>query len=183
MRRVRSSSVVFVCALALTFSLGGGVAGAQTSQPATDVCSLLRVKEVSKTLGQPVGDGAPSSEALPNNGGTEDRCTWETTEPNTGILEDTRLQLVLGVQSNCARPDPKGCFRSDKQQAESAHEEKDLKKIRGNEAFYVFTGEVEVLVGERILNVHFNYFDTTMFSRRQFERRTVDAAKKAVGRM
>jgi hypothetical protein len=183
MRRVRSSSIVVVCALALTFSVGGGVAGAQTSQPATDVCSLLRVKEVSKTLGEPVGEGVPSARELPGTGGTEDSCTWETTEPNTGILEDTRLQLVLGLQSNCARPDPEGCFRSDKQQAESAHEEKDLKKIRGNEAFYVFTGEVEVLVDERILNVHFNNFDTNMFSRRQFERRTVDAAKKAVGRM
>jgi hypothetical protein len=55
-----------------------------------------------------------------------------------------------------------------------------LKRIRGREAFYVFTGEVEVLAGKRILNVHFNNFDTNMFGRKDFERRTVDAAKKAV---
>jgi hypothetical protein len=67
--------------------------------------------------------------------------------------------------------------------AKGKHEEKDLKKIGGNEAFYVFTGEVEVLVGARILNVHFNNFDTNMFSRKSFERRTVDAAKRAEKRM
>ena len=161
----------------------GGIAGAQTPAQATDVCTLLRAKEVEKTLGQPVAEGTPSSRELPASGGTEDRCTWETTAPNTGFLADTRLQLVLSLQSNCARPDPKGCFRSDKQLHESKHEEKDLKKIRGREAFYVFTGEVEVLTGKRILNAHFNNFDTNMFGRKDFERRTVDAATRAVKRL
>jgi hypothetical protein len=161
----------------------GGVAGAQAAAQATDVCKILRGKEVEKTLGQAVAAGTPSSRELPGTGGVEDRCTWETSAPNTGILGDTRLQLVLSVQSNCARPDPKGCFKGDKQEAEGKHEEKDLKKIRGHEAFYVFTGEVEVLVGKRILNVHFNYFNTTMFGRKDFERRTVAAAKLAVKRL
>ena len=164
--------------------MGAGVdAGAQASQPTTDVCKLLRVKEVEKTLGQPVGEGAPSTRELPGTGGTEDRCTWETTAPDTGILRDTRLQLVVSLQSNCVRPDPKGCFKGDKRVAEGKHEEKDLKKIRGHDAFYVFTGKVEALVGKRILNVHFNNFDTNMFDRKDFERRTVDAAKKAVKRL
>jgi hypothetical protein len=161
----------------------GGVAGAQTPAQATDVCTLLRVKEVEKTLGQPVAAGTPSSRELPGTSGVEDRCTWETSAPNTGFLSDTRLQLVLSLQSNCAQPDPKGCFKSDKQLHESKHEEKDLKKIQGRQAFYVFTGEVEVLVGKRILNVHFNNFDTNMFGRKDFERRTVDAAKNAVKRL
>jgi hypothetical protein len=87
---------------------------------------------------------------------------------------------VLSVQSNCARPDVKGCFRLD----ELDHRDGavDVKKL-GNEAFYVFTGEVEVRVGKRILNVHFNNFDTNMFSRKDFQHRTVDAAKKAVKRL
>jgi hypothetical protein len=181
MRFSRALPVLGACALAVSALTGTSVA--QTPEPATDVCTLLTVSEVSKTLGQPVGEGVASTSELPGTGGTEDRCTWETQAPNTGILSDTRLQFVASVQSNCARPDPKGCFRSDKQEAESDHEEKDLKKIRGNEAFYVFTGEVEVLVGQRILNVHFNYFDTNMFSRKSFERRTVDAAKRAVKRL
>ena len=159
------------------------VAGAQTPDPAPDVCRLLTVSEVEKTLGQPVGEGTPSTRQLPGSSGTEDQCTWETQAPNTGILSDTRLSFVASVQSNCAQPDPKGCFKSDKQAAESKHEEKDLKKIGGNEAFYEFTGEVEVLVGRRILNVHFNYFDTNMFSRKSFERRSVAAAKLAVKRL
>jgi hypothetical protein len=161
----------------------GGVASAQTPAQPTDVCTLLRVKEVEKTLGQPVAEGTPSSRELPGTGGVDDRCTWETTAPNTGFLNDTRLQLVLSIQSNCARPDPKGCFKSDKQLAQGKHEEKDLKKIRGREAFYIFTGEVEVLVGKRIVNVHFNNFDTNMFGRKDFERRTVDAATRAVKRL
>jgi hypothetical protein len=57
-----------------------------------------------------------------------------------------------------------------------------VKKL-GDDAFYVFTGEVEVRVGKRMLNVHFNNFDTNMFSRKDFQRRTVDAAKKAVKRL
>lgn len=161
----------------------GEVAGAQTPAQATDMCTLLRVKEVEKTLGQPVAEGTPSARELPGTAGVDDRCTWETTAPDTGFLRDTRLQLVLSVQSNCASPDPKGCFKGDRQVAKGKHEEKDLKKIRGHEAFYEFTGEVEVLVGKRILNVHFNNFDTNMFGRNDFERRTVDAAKLAVKRL
>ena len=42
---------------------------------------------------------------------------------------------------------------------------------------------MNVLVGQQILDVHFNNFDTNMFSRKSFERRTVDAAKRAVKRM
>jgi hypothetical protein len=183
MRYVRAVSALGVLALVLGVGGGGGaLAGAQGTEP-TDVCTLLTVGEVGKALGQPVGEGTPSARELPGTGGSEEQCTWETQAPNTGILSDTRLQFVVSVQSNCARPDPKGCFRSDKQEAESDHEEKDLKKTGGNEAFYVFTGEVEVLVGQWILNVHFNYFDTNMFSRRTFERRTVDAAKRAVKRL
>jgi len=161
----------------------GGVAGAQTAAQATDLCTLLRVKEVVKALGQPVAAGTPSSRELPGTAGVEDRCTWETIAPDTGFLRETRLQLVLAVQSNCASPDPKGCFKADKQVAKGKHEEKDLKKIRGREAFYVFTGEVEVLAGTRILNVHFNNFDTNMFGRKDFERRTVDAAELVVKRL
>jgi hypothetical protein len=182
MRRFGRLSLLGALALALVVG-AGGVAGAQDSQAPPDVCTLLTAKEVEKTIGQPGDPGAPSAQDLPPNGGAEDRCTWETTAPNTGFLSDTRLQLVLSVQSNCARPDPKGCFRGDKQEAEGEHEEKDLKKIRGREAFYLFTGEVEVLVGEQILNVHFNNFDTNMFGRKEFERRTVNAAKNAVKRL
>jgi hypothetical protein len=180
MRRV---SAVFASVLAFGVVGMASPVGAQTPEPTSAVCSLLTVGEVGTVLGQPVSDGVATQSELPGNGGTEDRCTWETTASDTGIISGSRLQFVASVQSNCARPNPKGCFRSDKQEAESDHEEKDLKKIRGNEAFYVFTGEVEVLVGQRILNVHFNYFDTNMFSRRRFERRTVDAAKKAVKRL
>jgi hypothetical protein len=42
---------------------------------------------------------------------------------------------------------------------------------------------VEVRLGKRILNVHFNNFETNMFSRKDFQRRTVDAARKAVKRL
>jgi len=93
------------------------------------------------------------------------------------------VQVVASLQSNCANPDPKACFKADRQVAEGKQEEKDLKKIGGNEAFYVFTGEVEVLVGPRVLNVHFNNFNTNMFSRKSFERRAVDAAKRAEKRL
>jgi hypothetical protein len=169
---------------AVALGVGGGSAVASAQTPAaTDVCTLLTVGEVEKTLGQPVGEGTPSTRELPGSSGTEEQCTWETQAPNTGILSDTRLSFVASVQSNCAQPDPKGCFKSDKQAAESKHEEKDLKKIGGNDAFYEFTGEVEVLVGRQILNVHFNYFDTNMFNRKSFERRTVAAAKLAVKRL
>jgi hypothetical protein len=182
MRQVGAASLLTALSLLLVLA-GGAAAGAQTPEPSTNVCALLTVDEVGKTLGQPVSVGTPSARALPGTSGTEEQCTWETQAPNTGIISDTRLQLVVSLQSNCARPDPEGCFRSDKQEAEADHEEKNLKKIRGNEAFYVFTGEVEVLVGDRILNVHFNYFDTNMFSRKGFERRTVGAAKRAVKRL
>jgi hypothetical protein len=180
---MRRTSVVFASVVALGVVSVAAPVGAQTPEPTSDVCSLLSVAEVGKVLGQPVSEGVATTSELPNNGGTENRCTWETTAPDTGIISDSRLQFIASVQSNCARPDPEGCFRSDKQEHENDNEEKDLKKIRGNEAFYVFTGEVEVLVGQRILNVHFNYFDTNMFSRRSFERRTVDAAKRAVKRL
>jgi hypothetical protein len=180
MRRV---SVVLASVVALGVVGVASPVGAQAPEPTSEVCSLLTVAEVGKALGQPVSEGVVTTRELPGNGGTEDRCTWETTAPNTGILSDTRLQFVASVQSNCASPDPKGCFKGDKQVAKGKHEEKDLKKIRGHEAFYEFTGEVEVLVGQQILKVHFNYFDTNMFSRRSFERRTVDAAKRAVKRL
>jgi hypothetical protein len=180
MGQARAASLLGALSLVLA---GSAVAGAQAPEPSTNVCALLTVDEVGKALGQPVAVGTPSTRTLPGTGGIEEQCTWETQAPNTGVISDSRLQLVVSLQSNCARPDPKGCFRSDKQEAEADHEEKDLKKIGGNEAFYVFTGEVEVLVGERILNVHLNYFDTNMFSRKGFERRTVDAAKRAVKRL
>jgi hypothetical protein len=180
MRRV---TVVFASVVALGVVEVASPVGAQAPEPTPEVCSLLTVEEVGKVLGQPVSEGVATTSELPSNGGTEDRCTWETTAPNTGILSDTRLQFVASLHSNCARPDPKGCFKDDKREAENDNEEKDLKKIRGNQAFYVFTGEVEVLVGPRILNVHFNYFDTNMLSRKSFEQRTVDAAKRAVKRL
>jgi hypothetical protein len=103
----RFGVLVVFGALAVGAFLGGGVA-AGAAQAATDPCKLLRVKEVEKTLGQPVAPGVPSSEELPGNGGSEVRCTWETTAPDTGFLGGTRLQLVASVQSNCARPDMKG---------------------------------------------------------------------------
>jgi hypothetical protein len=180
MRLARAVSLLGALALAVG---GAAAAGAQTPESTTDVCALLTVSEVGKTLGQPVVAGTRSARELPGSSGSEQQCTWETEAPNTGFLSDTKLQLVVSVQSSCARPDPKSCFKSDKQAAESKHEEKDLKKIIGNEAFYVFTGEVNVLVGQQILDVHFNNFDTNMFSRKSFERRTVDAAKRAVKRM
>jgi hypothetical protein len=179
----RAGVLLLFGAVALGVGDGSVVASAQTPEPASNVCALLTVGEVEKTLGQPVGEGTPSTRELPGSSGTEEQCTWETQAPNTGILSDTRLSFVASVQSNCAQPDPKGCFKSDKQAAEGKHEEKDLKRIGGNEAFYEFTGEVEVLVGRQILNVHFNYFDTDMFSRKSFERRTVAAAKLAAKRL
>lgn len=118
-------------------------AGAQSPDGATDVCSLLTVREVAKTLGQPVREGMPSSRELPRNQGIRDTCTWETQQADTGIREEL-----------------------------------DLKKVGGNEAFYVFAGEVEVLV-----DVHFNDFDTNMFGRREFVRGTVDAANRAEKRL
>jgi hypothetical protein len=182
MRFLRAISVLGVLVLGIA---GGGnaLAGAQSPEQTAGVCALLTVSEVGKTLGQPVSEGTPSTRQLPGSSGTEEQCTWETQAPDTGILSGTRLSFVASAQSNCASPDPKGCFKSDKRAAESKHEEKDLKKIGGHEAFYVFTGEVEVLVGQRILNVHFNYFDTNKFSRNSFERRTVAAAKLAVKRL
>ena len=41
----------------------------------------------------------------------------------------------------------------------------------------------EVLAGKRILNIHFNNFDTNMFGRKEFIRRSVDAAKRAEKRL
>ena len=181
MRLPRAASFLGACALAV--GAGTGTAPAQTPDGPTDVCSLLTVDEAAKTLGQPVGDGTPSTRELPGTQGSRDSCTWETQQADTGILSGTRLELVASLQSNYADPDPKACFTADKRVAQGKHEEKDLKKIGGNEAFYVFTGEVEVLVGPRILNVHFNNFNTNMFSRMSFERRTVDAAKRAEMRL
>jgi hypothetical protein len=149
----------------------------------TDVCKLLTVKEAAKTLGQPVGEGTPSTRELSGSQGTQDTCTWETQQADTGILSGTRLQLVASLQSKCADPDPKACFTADKRVARGKHEEKDLKKTGGHEAFYEFSGEVTVLVAPRILNVHFNNFNTNMFGRKIFERRTVDAAKRAEKRL
>jgi hypothetical protein len=175
---------VFAVAVVLALAVDGVVAraGAQAPDVPPDVCKLLTVKEVGKTLGQPVGEGAPSSRELSGSQGTRDSCTWETQQAGTGILGGTQLQLVASVQSNCS-PDAKSCFRSDKQIAEGKHDELDLKKIGGNEAFYVFAGEVEVLAGRRILDVHFNNFDTNMLGRKEFIRRTVDAAKRAEKRL
>jgi hypothetical protein len=180
--RIRRA-VPFLGACALAVGAGAGTAGAQAPEGPIDVCTLLTVDEAAKTIGQPVGEGTPSSRELPSSQGTRDSCTWETQQADTGILSGTRLQLVASLQSNCANPDPKTCFTADKRVAEGKHEEKDLKKIGGHEAFYEYTGEVEVLVGPRILNVHFNNFNTNMFSRKSFERRTVDAAKRAEKRL
>jgi hypothetical protein len=176
-------AMTFLGACALAVGAGAGTATAQTPEGPTDVCALLTVDEVAKTIGQPVGEGTPSTRELSGSQGTRDSCTWETQQADTGILGGTRLQLVASLQSNCANPDPKACFKADKQVARGKHEEKDLKKISGHEAFYEYTGEVEVLVGSRILNVHFNNFNTNMFSRKSFERRTVDAAKQAEKRL
>jgi hypothetical protein len=182
MRLLGRALTAVACALAFASTGVGGVAGAQSPDGATDVCKLLTVQEVAKTLGQPVGEGTPSSRELPSDQGTRDTCTWETQQADTGILSGTRLQLVASVQSNCS-PGAKSCFKSDKQVAQGKHEELDLKKIGGNHAFYVFTGQVEVLVGTRILDVHFNNFDTNMFGRKEFIRRTVGAAKRAEKRL
>jgi hypothetical protein len=176
-------AIPFLGACALAVGASTGTAGAQTTEGPIDVCTLLTVDEAAKTIGQPVGEGTPSSRELPSSQGTRDSCTWETQQADTGILSGTRLQLVASLQSNCANPDPKTCFTADKRVAQGKHEEKDLKKIGGHEAFYEYTGEVEVLVGPRILNVHFNNFNTNMFSRKSFERRTVDAAKRAEKRL
>jgi hypothetical protein len=176
-------AIPFLGACAFAVGASTGTAGAQTTEGPIDVCTLLTVDEAAKTIGQPVGEGTPSSRELPSSQGTRDSCTWETQQADTGILSRTRLQLVASLQSNCANPDPKTCFTADKRVAQGKHEEKDLKKIGGHEAFYEYTGEVEVLVGPRILNVHFNNFNTNMFSRKSFERRTVDAAKQAEKRL
>jgi hypothetical protein len=176
-------AIPFLGACAFAVGASTGTAGAQTTEGPIDVCTLLTVDEAAKTIGQPVGEGTPSSRELPSSQGTRDSCTWETQQADTGILSGTRLQLVASLQSNCANPDPKTCFTADKRVAQGKHEEKDLKKIGGHEAFYEYTGEVEVLVGPRILNVHFNNFNTNMFSRKSFERRTVDAAKRAEKRL
>jgi hypothetical protein len=181
MRMRQAIPLLGACAFAV--GAGTGTAGAQTTEGPIDVCTLLTVDEAAKTIGQPVGEGTPSSRELPSSQGTRDSCTWETQQADTGILSGTRLQLVASLQSNCANPDPKTCFTADKRVAQGKHEEKDLKKIGGHEAFYEYTGEVEVLVGPRILNVHFNNFNTNMFSRKSFERRTVDAAKRAEKRL
>jgi hypothetical protein len=178
-----SQAITFLGACALAVGAGPAVVSAQTPDGPTDVCTLLTVDEAARTLGQPVGEGTPSTRELPGTQGTRDSCTWETQKADTGILSGTRLQLVASLQSNCANPDPKACFTADKRVAQGKHEEKDLKKIGGHEAFYEYTGEVEVLVGPRILNVHFNNFNTNMFSRKSFERRTVDAAKRAEKRL
>jgi hypothetical protein len=176
-------AIPFLGACAFAVGASTGTAGAQTTEGPIDVCTLRTVDEAAKTIGQPVGEGTPSSRELPSSQGTRDSCTWETQQADTGILSGTRLQLVASLQSNCANPDPKTCFTADKRVAQGKHEEKDLKKIGGHEAFYEYMGEVEVLVGPRILNVHFNNFNTNMFSRKSFERRTVDAAKRAEKRL
>jgi hypothetical protein len=163
--------VVFAIALALVVCGAFAPAGAQSPDVPTDVCKLLTVKEAAKTLGQPVGEGTPSTRELTGSQGTQDTCTWETQQADTGILSGTRLQLVASLQSKCADPDPKACFTADKRVARGKHEEKDLKKTGGHEAFYVYAGEVEVLVGSRILSIQFNNFNTNMFSRKSFERR------------
>jgi hypothetical protein len=181
MRLPRAASSLGACALAV--GDGAGTAAAQTPEEPTDVCSLLTVDEAAKTLGQPVGEGTPSTRELPGTQGTSVSCTWEIQQADTGILSGTRLQLVASLQSNCADPDPKACFTADKRVAQGKHEEKDLTKIGGHEADYEYTGEVEVLVGPRILNVHFNNFNTNVFSRKSFERRTVNAAKRAEKRL
>jgi hypothetical protein len=105
MRRV---SVVLASVVALGVVGVASPVGAQAPEPTSEVCSLLTIEEVGKTLGQPVSEGVATTSELPGNGGTEDRCTWETAAPNTGILSDTRLQFVASVQSNCSSPDPKG---------------------------------------------------------------------------
>jgi hypothetical protein len=173
-------AMTFLGACALAVGAGAGTATAQTPEGPTDVCALLTVDEAAKTIGQPVSGGTPSTRELSGSQGTRDSCTWETQQADTGILGGLRPARRSTVELR--RPDPKACFKVDKQVARQRHEEKDLKDRR-YEAFYEYTGEVEVLVGSRILNGNCNNFNTNMFSRKSFERRTVDAAKQAEKRL
>ena len=176
----RLGAVLIVVAVASGLAGSGGkdsaAAGGDPAQP----CDLLTVREVEKALGQPVLDGQPEARELPGTAGHLDVCTWRTEDPNTGIVEGIPLSIVMTVQSGCASPDPAACFESDEQ---SKRDESKPLRAPGDDAFYVFTGEVEVLVDDLIVNVHFNSFDTDMYSRNAFERRTVKLAKKAVGRL
>lgn len=117
---------------------------------------------------------------LPGTAGQSDTCTWSTEDPETGIIEGIPLAIVASVQSGCAYPDPEGCFEGDQQRESDST--KPLKKL-SDDAFYEFTGKVEVLVDDLILDVHFNSFNEGMLSRKEFERRTVKLAKKAVDRL
>lgn len=172
-----------IAGVALVAALGGAGRAAPTAahgQETADPCELLTVREVEKALGEPVLDGQPEARELPGAGGHLDVCTWPTEDPTTGIVEGIPLSIVVTVQSGCASPDPAGCFESDEQ---SKRDESKPLARPGDDAFYVFTGEVEVLVDDLIVNVHFNSFATEMYSRKVFERRTVKLAKKAVGRL
>ncbi len=178
MRRLGAALVVVAVACALT-GLGDDEPAAAVG-PSAEPCDFLTVPEVEKALGQPVLDGQLEARELPGTGGHLDVCTWPTEDPDTGIVEGVPLSIVVSVQSGCERPDPAGCFESDEQ---SKRDESKPLKGPGDDAFYVFTGEVEVLVDDLIVNVHFNSFDTEMYSRTAFERRTVKLAKKAVRRL
>jgi hypothetical protein len=182
LRRVGVTLIVVAVAagLAAVGAPGRAGAGADARGGPAEPCDLLTVREVEKALGEPVLDGQPEVRALPGTGGQVDVCTWPTEDPDTGVVEGIPLSIVVSVQSGCARPDPAGCFESDEQ---SKRDESKPIPRPGDDAFYVFTGEVEVLVDDLIVNVHFNSFDTEMYSRKAFERRTVKLAKKAVGRL
>ena len=176
MRRLGVALALVAATVALV-----GVADPATArrQVAVDPCELLTVEEVEKALGQPVLDDQPDARDLPGTAGHRDTCTWPTEDPDSGIVEGIPLSIVVTVQSGC-QPDAAECFENDEQ---SKRDESKALRRPGDDAFYVFTGEVEVLVDDLIVNVHFNSFDTEMYSRKAFECRTVKLAKKAVGRL
>jgi hypothetical protein len=159
--------------------VGGGLPALARAQEAVDPCELLTRREVARALGEPVLDGQPEARDLPGTAGHRDTCTWPTEDPNSGVVEGIPLSIVVSVQTGC-QPDAASCFEGDEQRERD--ESKPLPGP-GDDAFYVFTGEVESLIDDMIVNVHFNSFDTNMYSRREFERRTVRLAKKAVRRV
>jgi hypothetical protein len=171
-----------VVALAVVALAGvAGIGAASAGQDTTAACELLTTKEVEKALGEPVLDGVAEAGTLPGDAGEADTCTWSTEDPDTGIIESIPLAIVVIIQSGCA-PDAAECFENDELLERDFTDPKPLKKL-GDDAFYEFTGMVEVLVDDLILDVHFSSFDEKMFSRKEFERRTVKLAKKAVARL
>jgi len=168
-----------MAAIVLVALVGVADSAAAPRQETPDPCDLLTGGEVEKALGQPVLDGQPEARDLPGTAGHRDTCTWPTEDPDTGIVEGIPLSIVVSVQSGC-QPDAAECFESDEL---SKRDESKPLAGPGDGAFYVFTGEVESLADELIVNVHFNSVDTNMYSPKAFERRTVKLARKAVGRL